>query len=81
MNHAREITMKTTTLGKSGLHVSRIAFGTWQLGGDWGAFDENAAIETIRQDLTLASTSLTPRRATDSALRRASSARRCAPSS
>ena len=45
--------MKTTTLGKSGLHVSRIAFGTWQLGGDWGAFDENAAIETIRRALDL----------------------------
>ncbi|MCW2653115.1 MAG: putative oxidoreductase, aryl-alcohol dehydrogenase like protein [Mycobacterium sp.] len=41
--------MKTTTLGKSGLHVSRIAFGTWQLGGDWGSFDEDAAIATIRR--------------------------------
>ena len=38
--------MKTTTLGKSELHVSRIAFGTWQLGGDWGSFDEDAAIAT-----------------------------------
>lgn len=28
--------------------VSRIAFGTWQLGGDWGSFDERAAIEAIR---------------------------------
>jgi aryl-alcohol dehydrogenase-like predicted oxidoreductase len=28
--------MKYTILGKSGLEVSRIAFGTWQLGGDWG---------------------------------------------
>jgi aryl-alcohol dehydrogenase-like predicted oxidoreductase len=28
--------MKMTTLGRSGLHVSRIAFGTWQLGGEWG---------------------------------------------
>lgn len=45
--------MKTTTLGKSGLHVSRIAFGTWQLGGDWGAFDENAAVTTIRRALEL----------------------------
>ena len=31
--------MKHTILGKSGLDVSRIAFGTWQLGGDWGATD------------------------------------------
>ena len=41
--------MKTTTLGRSGLHVSRIAFGTWQLGGDWGRFDEDAAITAIRR--------------------------------
>ncbi|WP_409494046.1 aldo/keto reductase [Amycolatopsis sp. cmx-11-12] len=39
--------MRTTTLGKSGLEVSRIAFGTWQLGGDWGSFDEDAAIAAI----------------------------------
>jgi len=38
--------MKTTTLGKSEFHVSRIAFGTWQLGGDWDSFDEDAAIAT-----------------------------------
>jgi aryl-alcohol dehydrogenase-like predicted oxidoreductase len=48
-----EIDMKTTTLGKSGLHVSRIAFGTWQLGGDWGSFDEDAAIAAIRRALDL----------------------------
>jgi aryl-alcohol dehydrogenase-like predicted oxidoreductase len=41
--------MKTTTLGRSGLHVSRIAFGTWQLGGDWGRFDEDAAVAAIRR--------------------------------
>ena len=35
-------------LGRSGLNVSRIAFGTWQLGGDWGATDEEAAIRAIR---------------------------------
>lgn len=28
--------------------MSRIAFGTWQLGGDWGSFDEDAAIAAIR---------------------------------
>ncbi|MBB5852595.1 aldo/keto reductase [Amycolatopsis umgeniensis] len=39
--------MRTTTLGRSGLEVSRIAFGTWQLGGDWGSFDEDAAIAAI----------------------------------
>jgi aryl-alcohol dehydrogenase-like predicted oxidoreductase len=41
--------MKTTTLGRSGLHVSRIAFGTWQLGGDWGGFDEDTAVTAIRR--------------------------------
>jgi aryl-alcohol dehydrogenase-like predicted oxidoreductase len=41
--------MKTTALGGSSLEVSRIAFGTWQLGGDWGQFDENAAVAAIRR--------------------------------
>jgi aryl-alcohol dehydrogenase-like predicted oxidoreductase len=45
--------MKTTTLGKSDLRVSRIAFGAWQLGGDWGHFDEEAAIAAIRHALDL----------------------------
>jgi aryl-alcohol dehydrogenase-like predicted oxidoreductase len=40
--------MKQVALGRSGLSVSRIAFGTWQLGGDWGATDEEAAIGAIR---------------------------------
>jgi aryl-alcohol dehydrogenase-like predicted oxidoreductase len=44
-----ESRVKTTTLGRSGLHVSRVAFGTWQLGGDWGRFDEDAAIEAIHR--------------------------------
>lgn len=41
--------MKTITLGSSGLEVSRIAFGTWQLGGDWGVFDEDTAVAAIRR--------------------------------
>jgi len=40
--------MRTTILGRSGLQVSRIAFGTWQLGGDWGGFDTDAAVTAIR---------------------------------
>jgi len=40
--------MRNTVLGKTGLDVSRIAFGTWQLGGDWGSFDEDAAVAAIR---------------------------------
>jgi len=30
------------------LKVSRIAFGAWELGGEWGSFDEHTAIEAIR---------------------------------
>lgn len=41
--------MRTTTLGRTGLRVSRIAFGTWQLGGEWGEFDESEAKAAIRQ--------------------------------
>jgi aryl-alcohol dehydrogenase-like predicted oxidoreductase len=35
-------------LGRSELMVSPIAFGTWQLGGEWGEFDEQRAVEAIR---------------------------------
>lgn len=41
--------MRTTTLGTTGLQVSRIAYGTWQLGGDWGPFDEDAATAAVRR--------------------------------
>ena len=41
--------MRHTILGKSGLDVSRIAFGTWQLGGDWGPTDTAAALDAIRR--------------------------------
>jgi len=41
--------MKEIRLGRSDLQVSRIAFGTWQLGGDWGATDEKSAINAIRR--------------------------------
>jgi aryl-alcohol dehydrogenase-like predicted oxidoreductase len=39
----------SVTLGITGLEVHPIAFGTWQLGGEWGKFDENEAIAAIRQ--------------------------------
>jgi hypothetical protein len=45
--------MQMTTLGRSGLRVSRVALGTWQLGGDWGDFDEDDAVATIRRALEL----------------------------
>ncbi|OHV04408.1 aldo/keto reductase [Mycobacterium talmoniae] len=41
--------MKTNMFGNTGLEVSRLAFGTWAYGGDWGRFDEDAAITMIRR--------------------------------
>src|SRR5271169_2307003 len=41
--------MQQIRLGRSDLTVSRLAFGTWQLGGDWGATDERQAIAAIRR--------------------------------
>jgi predicted oxidoreductase len=41
--------VRHTILGKSHLDVSRIAFGTWQLGGEWGETDTVAATEAIRR--------------------------------
>jgi aryl-alcohol dehydrogenase-like predicted oxidoreductase len=41
--------VKTIALGRTGLQVSRVAFGTWQLGGEWGAFDEREAVAAIRR--------------------------------
>jgi aryl-alcohol dehydrogenase-like predicted oxidoreductase len=40
--------MDTTRLGMTDMQVSPIAFGTWQLGGEWGDFDERDAIAAIR---------------------------------
>jgi aryl-alcohol dehydrogenase-like predicted oxidoreductase len=41
--------MRQIRLGQTDLVVSRIAFGTWQLGGEWGTTDEAAAIAAIRR--------------------------------
>jgi aryl-alcohol dehydrogenase-like predicted oxidoreductase len=45
--------MDYVTLGRTGLRVSPIAFGAWQLGGEWGEFDEPEAIATVRRALEL----------------------------
>lgn len=42
-------TLRRVRLGRTDLDVSCIAFGTWQLGGEWGRFDENEGIGAIRQ--------------------------------
>lgn len=41
--------MRRTILGRTGMEVSRIAFGTWQLGGEWGPTDTAAATTAIRR--------------------------------
>src|ERR1700682_3127100 len=41
--------MENIRLGRSELKVSAIAFGTWQLGGDWGSTDEEAAIAAMQR--------------------------------
>jgi aryl-alcohol dehydrogenase-like predicted oxidoreductase len=40
--------MQIVTLGMTGLKVRSIAFGAWELGGEWGSFDEDDAIRTMR---------------------------------
>jgi aryl-alcohol dehydrogenase-like predicted oxidoreductase len=41
--------MKVRQLGRSGLEVTPICLGTWELGGDWGAVDERAATATVHR--------------------------------
>jgi aryl-alcohol dehydrogenase-like predicted oxidoreductase len=43
--------MRYTPLGRSGLEVSRICFGTWQFGGDWGAVQREDAVAAVRSAL------------------------------
>src|SRR3954447_22200574 len=39
--------MRTRTLGPTGRDASEIGFGAWQIGGDWGEVDEEAAMATL----------------------------------
>jgi aryl-alcohol dehydrogenase-like predicted oxidoreductase len=45
--------MEYTHLGERGPLVSRIAFGNWSAGGDWGSVDRTAAIAAMRAALDL----------------------------
>ena len=45
--------MQYTQLGERGPRVSRIAFGNWSAGGDWGTVDRDAAIAATREALAL----------------------------
>ncbi|MEA2685096.1 MAG: hypothetical protein QOE93_291 [Actinomycetota bacterium] len=52
-----EVVMRYTRLGKTDLHVSALALGTWAFGGDWGSFDtadaENTIDGALEQGITL----------------------------
>lgn len=41
--------MRYVTFGRTGLTVSTICLGTWQLGGEWGPVDRERAIAAIRR--------------------------------
>jgi aryl-alcohol dehydrogenase-like predicted oxidoreductase len=43
--------MEYIELGRSGLNVSRICFGTWQFGGDWGSVGRDEATAAVRAAL------------------------------
>lgn len=45
--------MQYTQLGERGPRVSRIAYGNWSAGGDWGRVDHDAAIAATREALAL----------------------------
>ena len=49
----RRTVMQYTQLGERGPRVSRIAFGNWSAGGDWGRVDRDAAIAATREALDL----------------------------
>jgi aryl-alcohol dehydrogenase-like predicted oxidoreductase len=41
--------MDKVRLGITGLEVTPLAFGTWQLGGEWGDFDQREAVAAIKR--------------------------------
>jgi aryl-alcohol dehydrogenase-like predicted oxidoreductase len=45
--------MDYVKLGRSGLRVSRVCFGTWQFSGEWGSTEEHESTAAIRRALEL----------------------------
>ncbi|HCJ35492.1 MAG TPA: general stress protein, partial [Ktedonobacter sp.] len=48
--------MEYTQFGQTALHVSKISYGTWQFGGDWGQVEReqwDAGKATVRKALEL----------------------------
>jgi aryl-alcohol dehydrogenase-like predicted oxidoreductase len=42
-------TVEYTTLGETGIEVSRICFGSWQFGGEWSRLQEREARAAVRR--------------------------------
>jgi aryl-alcohol dehydrogenase-like predicted oxidoreductase len=45
--------MRYTRFGRTDLEVSRVCFGTWQFGGEWGSTEERDLVDAIRRALEL----------------------------
>ncbi len=45
--------MRYTRFGQTDLEVSRVCFGTWQVGGDWGSVEESDLQAAVRRALDL----------------------------
>ena len=45
--------MKYRPFGRTGLNVSEIGFGCWELGGEYGHFDETEVVQAIQRALDL----------------------------
>ena len=45
--------MEYTQRGKTSRHVSKMCYGTWQCGDDWGSFEVREVQAAIRQTLGL----------------------------
>ena len=73
--------MRSITLGRTGLDVSRIAFGTWQLGGEWGASTRPRPSTPIRRARDLGITLFDTAQAYGFGASEQLLGRRCGPSS
>jgi aryl-alcohol dehydrogenase-like predicted oxidoreductase len=40
-------------LGRTGIEISEIGFGTWGIGGSWGIKDDEAAVQAMRRAFDL----------------------------
>lgn len=41
------MTVHRRSFGRTGWEVSELSFGAWQLGGQWGAVDDDASVRTL----------------------------------